>query len=139
MASLKEKFGSGLPAIRDEIRDLVKNYGDVVLSEATVAQAYGGMRGIKSLICDTSEVHPEKGLIIRGIPLLEITDKLPEECQALWLPTANNQGNRSYSLALLALEKQSSTEFLVETDSNIPNYAGRGKACEILYLQVGGS
>ncbi len=83
MASLKEKFGSGLPALREEIRDLVKTYGDVVLSEATVAQAYGGMRGIKSMICDTSEVSPEKGLIIRGIPLLEITDKLPEEI--FWL------------------------------------------------------
>ncbi|MGD8352645.1 MAG: citrate (Si)-synthase [Pseudomonadota bacterium] len=83
MASLKEKFGSTLPAVRDEIRDLVRNYGDVVLSEATVAQAYGGMRGIKSMICDTSEVSPDKGLIIRGIPLLEITDKLPEEI--FWL------------------------------------------------------
>lgn len=83
MASLKEKFGSGLPALRDDIRNLVKSHGDVVLSEATVAQAYGGMRGIKSMICDTSEVSPEKGLIIRGIPLLEITDKLPEEI--FWL------------------------------------------------------
>jgi hypothetical protein len=66
-------------------------------------------------------------------------NKLPEECQVLWLPTANNQGNRSYSLALLALEKQLAADFLVEPDSNVPNYAGRGKACEILYLQVGGS
>jgi len=83
MASLKEKFGGDLPAVRDDIRNLVKGHGDVVLSEATVAQAYGGMRGIKSMICDTSEVSPEKGLIIRGIPLLEITDKLPEEI--FWL------------------------------------------------------
>ncbi|MCJ7499630.1 citrate (Si)-synthase, partial [bacterium] len=61
MASLKEKFGGGLPALRDDIRNLVKSHGDVVLSEATVAQAYGGMRGIKSMICDTSEVSPDKG------------------------------------------------------------------------------
>ncbi len=83
MASLKEKFGGDLPALRDDIRNLVKGHGDVVLSEATVAQAYGGMRGIKSMIGDTSEVSPDKGLIIRGIPLLEITDKLPEEI--FWL------------------------------------------------------
>ena len=83
MAKLQEKFGGDLPALRDDIRELVKGYGDVVLSEATVAQAYGGMRGIKSMICDTSEVSPDKGLIIRGIPLLEITDKLPEEI--FWL------------------------------------------------------
>ncbi len=83
MAGIKEKFGRSLPDVRDDIRNIVKYHGDVVLSEATVAQAYGGMRGIKSMICDTSEVDPEKGLIIRGIPLLEITDKLPEEI--LWL------------------------------------------------------
>jgi len=80
---LKEKFGSALPVLRDDIRDLVKVYGDVVLTEATVAMIYGGMRGIKSLICDTSEVNPEDGLIIQGIPLLELTDRLPEEI--LWL------------------------------------------------------
>ena len=80
---LKEKLASQIPGQRDEIRNLVKTYGDVVLTEATVAMAYGGMRGIKGLICDTSEVSPEKGLIIREIPLLEITDKLPEEI--FWL------------------------------------------------------
>lgn len=79
MASLKEKFASQIPGLRDEIRSMVKEHGSVVLSEATVAMAYGGMRGIKGLICDTSEVSPEKGLIIRGIPLLELTDKIPEE------------------------------------------------------------
>ena len=79
MGSLIEKFASQIPGLRDEIKDLVKEHGNVVLTEATVAMAYGGMRGIKGLICDTSEVNPEKGLIVRGIPLLEITDKIPEE------------------------------------------------------------
>ena len=79
MGKLQEKFGGALPALRDDIRELVKGYGDVVLSEATVAQAYGGMRGIKSMICDTSEVSPEKGLIIRGIPVAQLAEKLPEE------------------------------------------------------------
>ena len=83
MGSLKEKLASQIPGQREEIRSLVKGYGDVVLTESTVAMAYGGMRGIKGLICDTSEVSPEKGLIIRGIPLLELTDKLPEEI--FWL------------------------------------------------------
>ncbi len=42
-------------------------------------QAYGGMRGVKAMICDTSLVEPNKGLIIRGIPISELTDRLPEE------------------------------------------------------------
>lgn len=80
---LKKKFSDTLTAVREDIRDLVKLYGDVVLSEVSVSMVYGGMRGIKGLICDTSEVNPEKGLIIRSIPLLELTDKLPEEI--FWL------------------------------------------------------
>ncbi len=79
MGSLRENFAGKLPGLREEIGNLVKANRDVVLSEATVGMAYGGMRGIKGLICDTSEVSPEKGLIVRGIPLLEITHLIPEE------------------------------------------------------------
>jgi citrate synthase len=35
------------------------------------------------MVCDTSEVPPDKGLIIRGIELKYLTEKLPEEI--LWL------------------------------------------------------
>jgi citrate synthase len=45
----------------------------------TVAQAFGGMRGVKGLICDTSVVEPDKGLLVRGIPIGELGDRLPEE------------------------------------------------------------
>ncbi|MCP4725440.1 MAG: citrate (Si)-synthase, partial [bacterium] len=34
---------------------------------------------IKGMICDTSVVEPDKGLIIRGYPLLEIADRWPED------------------------------------------------------------
>jgi citrate synthase len=37
------------------------------------------MRGVKALICDTSLVEPDKGLSIRGIPILDLVDKIPEE------------------------------------------------------------
>jgi len=79
MATLQEKLKEQLPGLRDEIKNLIKEHGDKVISEVTVKQVYGGMRGVKGLICDTSFVDPQKGLIIRGIPVLELTDKLPEE------------------------------------------------------------
>lgn len=78
--SLKEKFASMIPTLREEAKTVIKGYGDKVISEVTVAQAFGGMRGVKGMICDTSVVEPDKGLIIRGIPLLEgLTEKWPEE------------------------------------------------------------
>jgi citrate synthase len=79
MATLKDTLAKQIPALRDEIRGIVKEHGDKVISDVTVAQAYGGMRGVKAMICDTSLVEPDKGLIIRGIPIGELTDKLPEE------------------------------------------------------------
>ena len=83
MSLLKEKLASQIPNLIDRVRNLAKVSGKKVISEVTVEQVLGGMRGIKSLICDTSEVSLDKGLIVRGIPILELTRKLPEEI--LWL------------------------------------------------------
>ncbi|HHS14169.1 MAG TPA: citrate (Si)-synthase [bacterium] len=79
MATLQDKLSEQLPRKREEIRSLVKDHGDKVMSEVTVAQAFGGMRGVKGLICDTSLVEPDVGLIIRGRNILELVDHLPEE------------------------------------------------------------
>jgi len=83
MSMLKEKLASQIPNLRDRVRNLGKDSGKKIISEVTVEQVFGGMRGIKSLICDTSEVGLDTGLIIRGIPVLELTERLPEEI--LWL------------------------------------------------------
>ncbi len=83
MSLLKAKLASQVPNLRERVRNLGKNYGTKVISEVTVEQILGGMRGVKSLICDTSEVGLDTGLIIRGIPILELTNKLPEEI--FWL------------------------------------------------------
>ncbi len=86
MATLKEKFASQIPGIREDLKKLAAEKADKVISEVTVAQAYGGMRGVKAMICDTSVVDPGKGLIIRGIPILEgLTEKWPEEIYWLLL------------------------------------------------------
>jgi citrate synthase len=79
MASIKEALGALVPKMQAEIKELVKNHGDHVVSEVTLKQVYGGMRGVKGLVCDTSMVDPIDGLIIRGIPLGQLFDKYPEE------------------------------------------------------------
>ncbi|MGD9546139.1 MAG: citrate (Si)-synthase [Candidatus Krumholzibacteriia bacterium] len=79
MAMLQNALAKKIPVWREEIRDLVKTKGDKVLSEATVAQAYGGMRGVKAMVCDTSEVPPDRGLLVRNTPIGDLTDKTPED------------------------------------------------------------
>lgn len=93
MATLKEKLSEKIPAMREEIKQLAKDYGTKVISEVTVEQAYGGMRGVKSLVCDTSEVDNNRGLIIREIHISELTEKTPEEI--LWLLLTGELPNAS--------------------------------------------
>jgi len=85
MSKLKAKLAQQIPALRDEIRSFVKEHADHKISDVSIAQAYGGMRGVKGMICDTSVVEPDKGLIIRGRPILDIKEKLPEEIYWLLL------------------------------------------------------
>ena len=79
MAKLQDVLAEKIPAWREEIRELVAEHGDRVISEVTVRQAYGGMRGVKALVCDTSTVDPEQGLFVRGIPIGTLVDRCPEE------------------------------------------------------------
>lgn len=79
MSTIKEALARRIPTLREEIADLVKRHGDEVISQVTVKQAYGGMRGVKGLVCDTSLVDPHDGLIIRGIPVSELTERTAED------------------------------------------------------------
>ncbi len=79
MSLLKNELQNQIPDVQNEIKQLIADKGDKKISDVTVAQAYSGMRGIKAFVCDTSSVSADKGLIVRGIPLLDITHILPEE------------------------------------------------------------
>ncbi len=83
MSKLIDKFSAQVPGLRQKAKDIVAKHGSEKISDVTVAQVFGGMRGIKGLICDTSFVSPEKGLIVRGLPILELTERTPEEI--FWL------------------------------------------------------
>jgi len=75
---LKEKLAQKIPELRDEIKSLVKEHGDKVISQATVQQAYGGMRGIKSMVWETSLLDPMEGIRFRGYNIPELREKLPK-------------------------------------------------------------
>jgi len=81
--TLKEKLKTIIPQLNTEAHELVTKYGDIKISDVTVKQAYGGMRGVKAQVCDTSVVNDDEGLIIRGRPILTLKDRLPEEI--FWL------------------------------------------------------
>jgi len=79
MATLQQKLAEQIPQYRQKVKAFAKEHGAKEISKVTVAQFLGGLRGVFGLLCDTSLVEPDKGLIIRGHPLLDIKDKWPEE------------------------------------------------------------
>jgi len=85
MTTLQDKLKQLVPQWREERSRILKDKGALVLTPVTVAQAFGGMRGVKGMICDTSEVQLDKGLFIRGHHLLDIMDLWPEQTFILLL------------------------------------------------------
>lgn len=77
-SSIHDTFEAGLERLRSRRRALIADHGGDVIGEVTVAQAFGGMRGVRALVCDTSTVDPDTGLIIRDIPVLDLAGHTPE-------------------------------------------------------------
>jgi len=64
--------------MRDQVRNIIKEHGNQVISEVTIAQSYGGMRGVKSIVCETSALDPEEGIRFRGYNIPECQEKAPK-------------------------------------------------------------
>jgi citrate synthase len=70
---------------RVEAKEIMETGADKVISEVTVSQAYGGMRGIVATVCDTSWVPQDIGLIIRGKKLKDVVHITPRDVFFLML------------------------------------------------------
>lgn len=74
---IKDKVAAQLPGWRERVRKLVKENGDVKVDEVTIAQVYGGARGVRSLVTDISYVDPSVGIRLRGYTIPEVLEILP--------------------------------------------------------------
>ena len=77
MLYLKEKFEAKIPDSRSRVQTLVKEYGDKIVGEISLRQIYSGMRGMLSMVTETSKLDPNEGIRFRGYSLPEIQDVLP--------------------------------------------------------------
>jgi citrate synthase len=111
VATLKEVLAAKIPAARQQVKEFIKQHGDKVVDKVTVEQIYGGMRGISCLLCDTSSVPADKGLIVRGHPIAELANRLPEEI--FW---ALLTGELPDAAGLAALQKE------LVARSEVPSY-----------------
>ncbi len=78
MSKLKDKLNNKIEAHRPRIKKLLSDHGETVVTDVTVQQIIGGMRGIKSLVTDISYLDPYEGIRYRGFTLEEVFDQLPK-------------------------------------------------------------
>jgi citrate synthase len=77
LTGLRRKLAVLVPRMREESKEILDRYGKRKLSEVTVEQAYGGMRGVKCMVTETSAVDPYEGIRFRGYSIPELEQRLP--------------------------------------------------------------
>jgi citrate synthase len=78
MPELKKRLYEKIVEQREVVKGLMKEYGNVKISDVTVAQAIGGARGVKCLVTDISYLDPNEGIRFRGFTIPETLEKLPK-------------------------------------------------------------
>jgi citrate synthase len=78
MSTLKETLYKKIEEHRPRTTRLLKEYGDVKVSDVTITQAIGGARGVKCLVTDISYLDPIEGIRFRGKTIPETFAALPK-------------------------------------------------------------
>jgi len=76
--TLKEVLAEKIPEEQENVKAFRKSHGATKVGEVTVDMMYGGMRGIKGLVCETSVLDPDEGIRFRGLSIPECQKVLPK-------------------------------------------------------------
>lgn len=74
---LKSVLAKRIIEHQKRVKEFRSAYGAKVIGEITIDQVYGGMRGLKSLVTETSYLDPDEGIAFRGYSIPEIRKSLP--------------------------------------------------------------
>lgn len=77
MDPLKQKFIDKATALKAEIKNLLREHGTMKVDEVDLGQVFGGARGIKMMIWETSNLDPVEGIRFRGYSIPELKKLLP--------------------------------------------------------------
>lgn len=75
---LKSVFAEKYPVHAEEVKAFRRSHGTKSVGEITVDMMYGGMRGMKGLVTETSVLDPEEGIRFRGYTIPECQELLPK-------------------------------------------------------------
>lgn len=77
-SGLKDTIAAKIAPAIAEVKDVRARYGEKQLGTCTVAQAYGGMRSVKSMTYETSLLDTADGIRFRGLTLPDCQRILPK-------------------------------------------------------------
>jgi citrate synthase len=77
MEYIKNRFYNKAINCVAEYNKLKKEHGDKVIANVTIGQVLSGMKGVPSLITDTSKLDSNEGIRFRGYSIPELREKLP--------------------------------------------------------------
>ncbi len=78
MDPLKQLFFEKSSQLRTEMRQIAKTHGSLEVEHVRVGQILGGMRGLKSMTWETSDLDANKGIKFRGYSIPELQEMLPK-------------------------------------------------------------
>lgn len=78
MSNLKTRFAEKALPLAADFKAFVKANADKVVGEVKLAQIFGGIRGVKSLITETSQLDAMQGIRFRGYSIPELKKLLPK-------------------------------------------------------------
>lgn len=77
MDRLKSAFYEKAMSLIAEMKPFLKDHGDVIIDQVAIEQVFGGMRGIKSMLWETSLLDANEGIRFRGYSIPELQIHLP--------------------------------------------------------------
>jgi len=77
-SDLKSALTEKIPVVQEEVKAFRKSHGETKIGEITVDQIYGGMRGMKGLVTETSVLDADEGIRFRGYTIPECQELLPK-------------------------------------------------------------
>lgn len=77
MEYIKNKFYEKASKCISEYQRLKNEHGDKIIANVTIGQVMTGMKGVPSLITDTSKLDAQTGIRFRGYTIPELREKLP--------------------------------------------------------------
>ncbi len=77
MDPIKKKFVEIASSRVSEFNQLLSDHAERIIGEVTIGKVMTGMKGMVSLLTDTSKLDPEEGIRFRGYSIPELREKLP--------------------------------------------------------------